>query len=269
MKKSLVIAISGTSTDKIKQLLNLLSRRLENSHAIDPAQQETLADLATEDYAYIFLQPLLPGQLASLDIDLAVFLDTAQEARTRALEQTSLTLDGNLDNAELADRIIDFLEKTTKPGLNQSSPYMLRLATSADLAAVTELLFELYGRHSYEDLLAENRSLLASRRQFFYLAFSGELPLAVCQASLRDEYVNGKRSSGTVGYLEAIYVRPSYRYQGLAKALVAQCEAWASENGCCEFLSDCALENLASYKFHLKIGFFETERIIFFRKDLS
>ncbi len=269
MKKPFNIAIFGTNADKIKQVLDLLCRRLENSRIVDPAQQETLADLSTTSYAYIFFQPLRPGQLASLDIDLAVFLDTAYKTATGDFSQASLILDGDKDTEQLADQIIDFLGKATKPGLNQNSPYRQHLATLADLAAVTELLFELYGRHSYEDLLAENRSLLASRRQFFYLAFSGELPLAVCQASLRDEYVNGKRFSGTVGYLEAIYVRPAYRYQGLARALVAQCEDWAREKGCCEFLSDCALDNLASYKFHLKVGFFETERTIFFRKDLS
>ena len=146
--------------------------------------------------------------------------------------------------------------------------YTYRQATIADLETLTQLLGELYEHHSYEDLLAENKALFAIGRQAFFLAFDCGHPMGVCHGSLRDEYVNGKAYDGTVGYLEAIYVRPDYRQHGVASTLVSLCEDWAGRNGCLEFLSDCPLDNTDSFRFHLSLGFKETERSIFFRKEL-
>ena len=147
-----------------------------------------------------------------------------------------------------------------------------RKAGQDDIEILTELLSELYETQapdiSYEELLAENNAMLQDNKQIFFLVFDGEAPVGVCHAALRSEYVNGKKFEGTCGYLEAIYIRPSHRMQGIAAELVTLCEDWARENGCREFLSDCLLDNTESFKFHLRIGFIETERNIFFRKEL-
>jgi aminoglycoside 6'-N-acetyltransferase I len=141
-------------------------------------------------------------------------------------------------------------------------------AQKSDVGILTELLCELYETHSYEDLLAENKAHFDDRKQVFFLAFDSGKPIGACHGALRDEYVNGKEHGGTAGYLEAIYVRPNYRLRGAAARLVAECEDWARGNNCREFLSDCLLDNTDSYKFHLRLGFIETERCIFFRKEL-
>ena len=138
-----------------------------------------------------------------------------------------------------------------------------------ELEKLTSLLSELYENHSYDELLLENKAHFDDGRQAFFLAYDGEDPIGVCHGALRDEYVNGKECKGTAGYLEAIYVKPSHRLCGIATALVATCEGWAAEKGCREFLSDCLLDNSDSYKFHLRLGFVETERCIFFRKELD
>jgi len=65
-----------------------------------------------------------------------------------------------------------------------------------------------------------------------------------------------------------VYVRSTYRLPSAASALVALCEDWARDRGCREFLSDCLLDNADSHRFHSKLGFVETERNIFFRKEL-
>lgn len=140
-------------------------------------------------------------------------------------------------------------------------------AEQSDIEKLTKLLCELYENHSYEELFEENK-LHYNGKQAFFIAYDGENPIGVCHGALRSEYVNGKAYNGTVGYLEAIYIRPAFRLRGIASSLVAACEAWAQQNGCREFLSDCLLENTDSYKFHNKIGFTETERCIFFRKEL-
>jgi len=147
--------------------------------------------------------------------------------------------------------------------------FFIQQARQTDIETVTSLLCDLYGGISYADLLAENRAHFNDGKQAFFLAFRGETPIGVCHGALREEYVNGREGDGTAGYLEAVYVKPEDRLRGAAAALVAACEDWARQNGCREFLSDCLLDNTGSYFFHLRLGFLETERCIFFRKELA
>jgi aminoglycoside 6'-N-acetyltransferase I len=69
-----------------------------------------------------------------------------------------------------------------------------------------------------------------------------------------------------IGYLEAWYVDPDWRGQGIGRALVEQAERWAREQGCLEMASDTTPFYLISPKAHAALGYEETER--YFRKDL-
>jgi aminoglycoside 6'-N-acetyltransferase I len=142
-----------------------------------------------------------------------------------------------------------------------------RKAVPDDIEIVTDLLCELYSMDRNE-LLAENKQHFSDSRQGFFLSFTENKPIGIAHVSLRSEYVNGTELGGTCGYLEAIYVRPEYRKNRIAANLVRLCEMWAKEHGCREFASDCLLHNTDSYLFHLRLGFAETERCIFFRKDI-
>ena len=71
-----------------------------------------------------------------------------------------------------------------------------------------------------------------------------------------------------VGYLEGIFVAEGYRSKGYASELLTECEKWAKEKGCSEFGSDCELDNSGSLRFHMAMGFEETNRIICFKKKL-
>lgn len=55
----------------------------------------------------------------------------------------------------------------------------------------------------------------------------------------------------------------------MAKSLLKVCEAWAGEQHCTEFASDCELTNYESYRFHLALGFIEANRIICFTKQIG
>jgi len=142
-------------------------------------------------------------------------------------------------------------------------------AKHRNIEILTKLLYELYEDVTYEDLLTENKTLLDDSNQAFFLAFDGDTAIGVSHVTRRHEYVNGKEYDSPCGYLEAIYVRPTHRKQGIAAKLVAICENWTQEHGCREFLSDCLTDNVDSFKFHLRLGFIETERCIFFRKELE
>ena len=136
-------------------------------------------------------------------------------------------------------------------------------ANENDITAVTDLLSELF-ETSQEELLEE----FANPNQAFFLAQSEGKPVGALHVSIRREYVNGT-DEDLKGYLEGIYVLPEYRLNGVAAELVKISERWMQMNGCREMASDCLIENIGSYNFHLKIGFEETERCIFFSKGIT
>ena len=85
---------------------------------------------------------------------------------------------------------------------------------------------------------------------------------------MRSDYVNGCETS-PVAFLEGIFVEPSQRRNGMARALCIAVEQWARDRGCREFASDADLSNLVSHRMHDALGFIETERVVYFRKLLA
>ena len=145
---------------------------------------------------------------------------------------------------------------------------MIRKAEEKDLRAAAALAAELWPEHTPEELLPEFRTLLASGEGAAFLASEDGQDLGFAQVQLRHDYVEGTETS-PVGYLEGIYVREEARGRGVARQLLKACEAWASEQGCREFASDCELDNAAGLGFHLHSGFTEANRIICFAKPLK
>lgn len=88
------------------------------------------------------------------------------------------------------------------------------------------------------------------------------------EASLRQDYVNGTKSS-PVAFLEGIYVDPEFRRMGVARQLVEAVEAWARQQNCSELASDTGIANVPSQKLHNALGFAETQRVVYFRKVLG
>jgi len=71
-----------------------------------------------------------------------------------------------------------------------------------------------------------------------------------------------------VAFLEGWYVDPDVRRQGLGARLVRTAEDWARARGLEEIASDTTLDNDASLRAHLALGFEEVERQFCFRKAL-
>ena len=88
------------------------------------------------------------------------------------------------------------------------------------------------------------------------------------EATLRRDYVNGCTTS-PVGFLEGIYVHPDWRKLGTARLLCNAVEDWAVGLGCSELASDTDLRNGVSQQMHRALGFEETERVVFYRKQLT
>lgn len=91
--------------------------------------------------------------------------------------------------------------------------------------------------------------------------------LGFIEASVRTDFVNGT-STSPVAYLEGLFVRPRARRQGAARALVQAVAHWARDRGCEELASDAALSNRSSQAVHKRLGFAETERVVYFNQRL-
>lgn len=139
--------------------------------------------------------------------------------------------------------------------------------STEEAAALAPLVKKLWPEHTEAELTRILREYAASvgSAVFAYRDGGRTIGMAICR--LRHDYVEGCETS-PVGYLEGIYVEERYRCSGIAGSLVRECEAWAREQGCSEFASDCELTNADSLRFHLGVGFEEANRIICFRKEL-
>lgn len=143
----------------------------------------------------------------------------------------------------------------------------IRLVEKKDLSVLATLACQLWPDHTAAEQEAAFGDIVGSADAACFLAFAEGNAIGFAQCQLRRDYVEGTDSS-PVGYLEGIYVADGFRKQGIAKVLLAACEAWARTKGCTEFASDCELTNTESLRFHLNVGFQEANRIICFTKKL-
>ena len=144
---------------------------------------------------------------------------------------------------------------------------MIRQAKANDSKIVAELAILLWPNNDMDDLEREMMEYIITDSRAVFLFLSDDKQIGFAQCSLRNDYVEGTKSS-PVGYLEGVFVKAEYRKSGIGKKLITQCEEWAKNKGCSEFASDCELNNTESLKFHLRLGFEEANRIICFKKNL-
>lgn len=132
-----------------------------------------------------------------------------------------------------------------------------------------ELRRELWPGCADDEHLAEMSAFCAEPGRFAQFIAYDESGRAVgfVEASIRRDYVNGARSS-RVAFLEGLHVVPGARRHGIGRELVERVELWASAAGCSELASDALLDNRTSHAMHEALDFVETERVVFFRKEL-
>lgn len=140
-------------------------------------------------------------------------------------------------------------------------------ASSEHWQDLVRMAYSLWPDNSIEELEDEFTSLVKSAKDQIYIAKCLGDCVGFVHVSLREDYVEGSDSS-PVGYLEGIYVKPSYRRQGIGKKLTAKAESWAALKGCSQFASDTELENKQSIHFHRQVGFCEANRLVCFIKKL-
>lgn len=82
------------------------------------------------------------------------------------------------------------------------------------------------------------------------------------------KYANGCECQ-PVPFLEGIWVNPQFRRQGVGTRLLEHLGAFLIARGFREIGSDTHIDNHSSQAAHLGWGFFETERVVYFRKVLT
>lgn len=148
--------------------------------------------------------------------------------------------------------------------------FVLQKCTSSHDPGWLELRLALWPESSAPEHVAEMEEQLSAPSRHLHLLATDATgtPIGFAEASLRHDYVSGT-SSSPVAFLEGIYVRPSWRRHGVARALVAEVMDWGRSQGCCELASDALLENTSSHLMHEALGFEETERVVYFRTFLN
>jgi aminoglycoside 6'-N-acetyltransferase I len=126
---------------------------------------------------------------------------------------------------------------------------------------------KLFAQYSDEALLAEIDRVFKSGKRSAYVAEADGVPAGFAEYSLRD-YANGCNSQ-PVPFLEGIWISEDFRSQGIAKALVQYLEVKAKMAGFKEFGSDVEISNYPSQLMHERLGFEQTEKVIFYRKVLD
>lgn len=143
----------------------------------------------------------------------------------------------------------------------------IREMRAADTALWLTMYRKLWPQHSDEALTAEMQRILKSSKRSAFVAEHEGQAVGFAEYALRD-YANGCHSQ-PVPFLEGVWVSDSYRSKGIARALVQYLEAKARMAGFTEFGSDVELSNYQSQLMHERLGFEQTEKVIYYRKALD
>lgn len=126
---------------------------------------------------------------------------------------------------------------------------------------------KLWPKFSDEALLAEIGRINKSSKRSAFLAEAEGRAVGFAEYGLRD-YANGCNSQ-PVPFLEGVWVDDAYRGQGIARALIEFLLIRAKRAGFVEFGSDVELSNYSSQLMHERLGFEQTEKVIYYRKVLE
>ncbi len=136
-----------------------------------------------------------------------------------------------------------------------------------NIVPLTEMSLVLWPASRAEEEHAVWQASIGNLSQFCVLARMGDAYAGFIHMSVRSEYVEGSDADETA-YLEAIFVCPEYRKQGIGSLLLHHGEAWAKSLGFRQIASDTEAGNLTGQRFHGTAGFREVNRIVCYVKDI-
>lgn len=150
---------------------------------------------------------------------------------------------------------------------------MIRPLRDTDEAEWLRLRFALWPDYTLPDMLAEMAALRddLERQPVFVAECPGGGLCGLMEVALHGSAPGCL--SRQVAYLEAWYVDPEWRRQGIGRRLVDVAEAWARAQGCSEMASDTTPDYPLSPAAHAALGYATVARQgngdLLFRKELS
>jgi aminoglycoside 6'-N-acetyltransferase I len=114
--------------------------------------------------------------------------------------------------------------------------FVTRSIRPADLAAWLAMREALWPAGDHAEEIAAFFAGTLVEPQEVLIAFLDDEPVGVAELSIRTDIAGaiGRR----VGYIEGLYVKPTFRGGALARRLVRAARDWAREMGCAAFGSD-------------------------------
>ncbi len=147
------------------------------------------------------------------------------------------------------------------------SEISIRRASHEDIPEWLRMRRALWSTSPIEDLRwAMDETLSDPKQAVFFAVREDGSPCGFVETGMRS-YGEGCETS-PVGYIEGWYVDDDVRNQGIGKRLVQTAEDWARSLGMVEMASDTWLDNEGSIAAHVRMGYFEVERLVHFVKKL-
>lgn len=143
----------------------------------------------------------------------------------------------------------------------------IRQAKKDDLEVWLEMRCQLWPSNTKESHQNEMLESISDKNFVAFLAEDDGKPVGFLEAFVRP-FANGCESR-PVPFLEGIWVTPSYRKQGISKLMLSKFEEWVANAGFSEIGSDVEISNESSISAHQAWGFQETERVVYFKKEVK
>lgn len=143
----------------------------------------------------------------------------------------------------------------------------VRKMRRSDQSAWAEMRYRFWDSLTPKEHLCDIEKMLTSNKRFGYIALEGSQPIGFAEICLR-EYANGCTKQ-PVPFLEGIWIDHKHRRRGVGRALLDKIIEDLVVDGFHELCSDAGIKNRRSHVAHKKWGFYETDRVVYFRKPLA
>ncbi|RAJ83201.1 aminoglycoside 6'-N-acetyltransferase I [Chitinophaga dinghuensis] len=143
----------------------------------------------------------------------------------------------------------------------------IEILSVENLPSLMPLVAGLWSDGDIEEETDNFQQIIPAQDELCLLAREQEEYIGFIHVGIRQDYVEGAIDL-PVAYVEAVYVKPAFQQQGIARKLMLAAEDWARKMGLSQLASDTSISNNTSIDFHKKIGFEEAARIVCFIKKL-
>lgn len=143
----------------------------------------------------------------------------------------------------------------------------IRKAAVRDKTVWVDLRVQLWPESNPGELRDDVREILEDANWAAFMAVNEGEVIGFIECSIRDKAPACE--TDRIGYIEAWFVAPEFRNQGVGRRLVEASEQWARHKGCTEMASDTTSNYPLSPAAHKALGYQEVKRKFYYRKSLQ